>query len=133
MATKTDDPPKSSAVRANFTHEGRVYESRLVLCGKRNCTKCFPPGGMPRPSHGPYWYLCGQRRGRWSRLYLGRQLDTQKFVAADGSIDWDNAKRPHSIPGRPPGLAATVPGQMDAIDDQTLALPAPTPDSEATS
>lgn len=120
MAHKKSASAETTAVQASFVHEGRTYESRLVNCGKRNCSYCHPPDLLPRPTHGPYWYLCGTRNGRWSRIYLGKNLDTSRYVNDDGSIDWEHAKRPHSTRGRPPNLGAIPPGQLDALDELTL-------------
>jgi len=69
----------------------RTYELRYNRCHKKTCTVCYgrqfdyagPPG------HGPYWYLCFTHGSKWVRLYIGKILDTKKFIADDGGIDWD--------------------------------------------
>jgi hypothetical protein len=72
----------------------RSYELRYTICHRRNCTTCYgrqedycgPPG------HGPYWYLCVVHARRWTRIYIGKTLDTTKFILADGAIDWATIK-----------------------------------------
>jgi len=72
----------------SFKVKNRTYERRLVDCGKSNCQRC---GGddTRKPSHGPYWYLCIARKSKWYRVYLGKELDTGRFIKADGRIDWE--------------------------------------------
>jgi hypothetical protein len=69
--------------------EGRHYENRLNRCGKPNCTICYPPGGSAdgAPGHGPYWYLTVMMKGKFHRFYIGKTLDTRKFVGPDGTVD----------------------------------------------
>jgi hypothetical protein len=43
---------------------GATLRLELVLCGKPKCD---------RP-HGPYWYACFKERGRWRKVYIGREL-----------------------------------------------------------
>ena len=102
----TDSPP--THVRANpevtrFREGPRVYERRYVDCGKANCSKCSSDHGR-YPSHGPYWYLCATFEGKWIRIYLGRDLDSFKFVLPDGNVDWKQIdagrKKPRSSVSR---------------------------------
>lgn len=68
----------------------RIYEQRLNRCGRRNCQVCYPPGGSGdgAPGHGPYWYMCVVRNGRAFRLYIGKDLNTARYVTAEGVVDW---------------------------------------------
>lgn len=68
----------------------RLYEQRMNRCGKTNCRVCGPRESESdrRPGHGPYWYLCVTRGSKWVRVYIGRELDTQRFVGKDGQVDW---------------------------------------------
>jgi len=87
MAKKIPEPGKSPAT-VQILHLGmRTYELKYVYCGKKNCGKCNRASGR-YPSHGPYWYLCFFQNGKWHRIYLGKNLDTRKFICADGSINW---------------------------------------------
>jgi hypothetical protein len=68
----------------------RHYELRYNRCGKSNCRVCvgakeLRPGP---PGHGPYWYLCFTASGCWVRLYLGKELDTKRWVTAEGQVDY---------------------------------------------
>jgi hypothetical protein len=78
-------------VLSTFKQAGRTYEQRLTDCGKPNCLRCG--GSGPRvASHGPYWYLCVLMNHHWVRIYLGRELDTKRYIAPDGQIDWEALK-----------------------------------------
>jgi hypothetical protein len=68
----------------------RLYEQRMNRCGKRICRICYPPGGSGDgvPGHGPYWYMCLQVKGKFRRFYIGKTLDTAKYVGADGRVDF---------------------------------------------
>lgn len=77
------DPGKGKAVVESFKFKGRIYELRRNACGKRNCNTCS--GTIPR--HGPYWYLCTPWGGKWRRIYIGKDLDTTKFIDKDGNVD----------------------------------------------
>lgn len=68
----------------------RTYECRYNRCGKKNCRVCYhrSPEYCGPPGHGPYWYLCITQKGRWRRLYIGKELDTAKFIKPDGAVDW---------------------------------------------
>jgi len=91
MISNGAPPAHSSPVRNTFRQAGRTYESRLNDCGNLKCQRCGGDG--PRhASHGPYWYLCVNINAKWVRIYLGRELDTTRFVAPDGQIDWDAIK-----------------------------------------
>lgn len=79
------DPGKGKAVVESFKFKNRVYELRLNACGKKNCSTC--QGNIPR--HGPYWYLCIPWGGKWRRIYIGKELDTTKFIGPNGKIDMD--------------------------------------------
>lgn len=126
MPPKTSDHPTSALV-SSFRHKGRFYEHRLVSCGKPNCTRCFPPGRPPVPSHGPYWYLCAQRNRRWRRVYLGKELDTERFANNTGGVDWHKVghRRTKGTPDE--GMSSTPPGQGDMIDNAALAQSEQTP------
>jgi len=63
------------------------YERRLTNCGKTNCSTCHV-GGVKLVAHGPYWYLCTRTRAGWTRIYIGRELDTTKYRTKDKRVDW---------------------------------------------
>jgi hypothetical protein len=78
----------------------RTYELRYTRCGKRNCSSCYamPENYAGPPGHGPYWYLCFPYgiNSQWRRIYIGKELSTNRFVTADGCIDFqaiDEARR----------------------------------------
>jgi len=102
-------PHSQPATISRFTDNGRVYERSIVDCGKANCSRCNSPAGR-RPSHGPYWYLCATHGGAWRRVYLGRILDTSRFIAPDGSVDWLAVSNRHSSPtsASPGGNGAAI-------------------------
>jgi len=91
MNVNPSPPPHDPATLTIFKQGGRTYESRLNDCGKINCQKCGGDGTRA-PSHGPYWYLCVNMRGKWVRIYLGKELDTKKYVTPEGQIDWEALK-----------------------------------------
>ena len=68
----------------------RTYELRYNRCGKENCRVCYRRGAdySGPPGHGPYWYLCFSARGRWRRIYIGKVLDTDKWITPEGDVDW---------------------------------------------
>jgi hypothetical protein len=76
----------------SFSSGGRTYEQRYTCCHKENCKSCNPPNpDFSGPiGHGPYWYLCFRHGKGWTRVYLGKVLNTLKFVLADGSIDFES-------------------------------------------
>lgn len=84
------DRSSESMIKQSLVVGTRTYEQRYNRCGKRNCRTCYhrPADYCGPPGHGPYWYLCITFNGRWRRLYIGKELDTAKFIQADGSIDW---------------------------------------------
>lgn len=129
MTTDFAAPSRTSAVVSAFSQSGRHYESRRNDCGKLNCTKC---GGEGRrtPSHGPYWYLCAMRRGQWHRIYLGKELDTTKYVTPNGQVDWKavnearkgrklaTEEKDHEAPGQQDILNTPNEGQRDLVTPQ---------------
>lgn len=90
MAGRKGAPSVLSMIVQAIDVGGRHYECRLNRCGKRGCRVCdsaiAPPGKAP--GHGPYWYLVAQSRGKTRRLYIGKELDTSKYVTPGGFIDW---------------------------------------------
>jgi hypothetical protein len=76
----------------------RTYEQRWNLCGKKTCTVCYPPHevAVGRCGHGPYWYLCLQHGRRWLRLYIGKVLNTERYIKGDGTLDWEMVRREKS-------------------------------------
>jgi len=68
----------------------RTYELRYVRCGKTTCHTCYNRGAnfAGPPGHGPYWYLCATRKGRTVQMYVGKTLDTAKWMTPAGEIDW---------------------------------------------
>lgn len=117
MTRKMPPPGETQATVTMFKEGHRTYERRYVDCGKDNCQRCNRPGGR-LPSHGPYWYLCVPRKGKWFRIYLGKQLDTTKFVDKNGNIEWDLVK--HAKARRAANVAPETdcPGQEDMIDQK---------------
>lgn len=73
----------------------RHYELRYNRCGKESCTVCYHRQAdyAGRPGHGPYWYLSVARGRKWVRLYIGKELDTVKYIGGDGEIDWSLVKK----------------------------------------
>ncbi len=98
------DPGTGKAVIESFSFHNRIYELRRNSCGKANCTVC----NGNQPTHGPYWYMCVSVSGRWRRIYLGKELDTTKFVDAEGNLQ---------LPP-PRGLPAHQRPAADAENDQ---------------
>ena len=80
--------PGGKAVVASLKIGTRTYERRFVDCGKKNCRRCNKLTHR-EASHGPYWYLCIPRNKRWLRIYIGKELDTSRFILEDGRPDWD--------------------------------------------
>ena len=66
---------------------GVTYEQRFNTCGKKDCRRCNGLETEP-VGHGPYWYFCVCVKGRWIRIYLGKNLDTARFRTPKGDIDW---------------------------------------------
>lgn len=91
MPPETRNPNRSALV-TKFKVANRTYERRWVDCGKPNCQRCTGPDRRIA-SHGPYWYLCIPRNKKWFRVYLGKNLDTQRFILENGRIDWDKIRR----------------------------------------
>jgi len=91
MSLKFNNQPRHNPVLATLRQGGRTYEQRLNDCGKANCRKCGGDGAR-QASHGPYWYLCVLLRHKWVRIYLGKELDTARFVDATGEVDWEAVK-----------------------------------------
>lgn len=125
---KSPIPPDSTpATLTSFRVGSRTYERRYVDCGKEGCHRCNR-GHYRRPTHGPYWYLCFAQKGSWIRIYQGKELDTTKFVTADGRIDFAaiRARKTKQLgqtltPGRRRDrnekAEHTIPGQTDMVDD----------------
>lgn len=82
----TPQNPKNPLV-CSFRQGARSYELGRTDCGKSNCSGCSLPMGR-KASHGPYWYLCAVRDGKWKRVYLGREIDSTKWILPDGQVDW---------------------------------------------
>lgn len=92
MSAQQPAPATTRATIAAFEIGPRHYESRLNDCGKANCKRCGGTGKR-HPSHGPYWYMCVMSRGSWRRVYLGKELDTTKYVNGNGTVDWDAVRK----------------------------------------
>lgn len=114
--TPIPDPGQGPTLVQRVDTGGHVYELRRVDCGKPNCSFCNLPGGR-RASHGPYWYHVARRGHKWLRLYIGKTLNTGKFLTPDGKIDWNKvSRRPgHDAPQERP--SNDPPGQMDLLTD----------------
>lgn len=68
----------------------RWYEQRYQLCHKKNCQVCYGEHhgiDMP-PGHGPYWYMVTWKWPKRVRIYIGKELDTGRFIQQNGEIDW---------------------------------------------
>jgi hypothetical protein len=110
------------AIISTFKQGNRTYEQRLNDCGKLACRKCGGPDRR-KPSHGPYWYLCISIRRSWTRLYLGKECDTTRFVDAAGGIDWEavkehRARKMSTIAHRPPTNRLERPlGEQTTLSD----------------
>ena len=110
---KPPDPGTGQAVVESFSFHDRIYELRRNSCGKSNCTVCEGT----RPAHGPYWYMCVSLKGRWRRVYLGKDLDTSKFVDADGNLHLP-PRRALLRPFQPPAdIQDDQPGQTRLFSD----------------
>lgn len=107
-------PGSSSAIVTVFRQGRRTYERRYVDCGKQNCRRCTTPTGRVA-SHGPYWYLCFARKGKWFRVYLGKVLDTSRFITAAGDIDWNAIRHRRRKKPSDEGFSNVPPGQPDII------------------
>lgn len=110
-------PPAASnrtVVSGSFTHRGRHYEQRYVDCGKVNCQRCGGAGAR-HASHGPYWYLCVPRGRRWTRIYIGKELDTTKYIGPGGSVDWSKLHHRRGRVAPDQDTTADLPGQLDML------------------
>lgn len=125
MAAPGPTPLHRTTVIGAFVHSGRHYEQRLVDCGKIACTKCGGDGAR-HPSHGPYWYLCVSRGKRWTRLYIGKELDTRKFIGPDGSVDWSRVANRRGRRAPDQHTSKEIPGQLDMLDPKPPGLEAST-------
>lgn len=99
MPPRIPAPGTTPATRQLITVGGIQYEEKLVNCGRRTCTNCFPDAdrfpigteynGRRRPTHGPYWYMILRvRSGGLIRVYLGKDLDTKAYRLENGDPDW---------------------------------------------
>lgn len=124
------DPGTGKAVVESFKFQDRVYELRLNSCGKQNCRTCS--GREPR--HGPYWYLCVPWGGKWRRIYLGKDLDTTKYIGPDGKVLPSKMNRSAQKPLTalsPPGVGSAlqdstepeIPAQMDLLEESGAQMP----------
>lgn len=122
----TNSPRGQSPIIAESFHVGwRTYELRWVNCGKTNCHKCNTTTGS-YASHGPYWYLCVPRKKKWFRIYIGKELDTTRHIASDGSIDWASVRAKRARSNDPVVRHnREVPGQIDALEGAPPPEPAP--------
>lgn len=113
MHPQTPRAIKSPTVANIVTVADRRYEQRFQQCHKINCSVCngtISPNDQPQ-GHGPYWYLCFTLKGEWKRIYIGKNLDTQKFINADGSLDFaaiEARRTARQGPAEPLPLTATT-------------------------
>lgn len=109
--------PLSTKATVNaFSIGSRHYEQRYNDCGKKNCRKCGGSGPR-RPSHGPYWYLCVLAKGAWRRIYLGKELDTTRFVGEDGKVDWQQVKEKRILKTYTEETNTEAPGQLNCAGE----------------
>lgn len=90
MSHERGAPSNKGMIVQTLTVGTRSYEQRYQLCHKQNCRVCYGPDkpvGIP-PGHGPYWYLVLMKGTKRVRLYIGKELDTARFVKPGGEIDW---------------------------------------------
>jgi len=89
MSSPRGAPSAASMIVQSVTVAGRTYELRRNRCGKHNCRTCYGPhlNGEHRPGHGPYWYLIIVHPRGVRRIYVGKELNTQKFLLPDGTLD----------------------------------------------
>lgn len=115
MAKEIPEPGASPATVTTFKDGIATYEQKYVDCGKDNCGSCNTSTGR-YPSHGPYWYLCVPKNGKWYRIYLGKHCDTTRFRRADGSINWQEVqeRRRRKQEGKHDDKA--IPGQEDMVN-----------------
>lgn len=114
MSKAPPGPGDSPAVVTVFREGRRTYERRYVDCGKTNCRRCTTAAGRIA-SHGPYWYLCFARRGKWYRVYLGKILDTSRFITSAGDIDWNAIRNRRRTNAGDEGMSDSIPGQEDCV------------------
>jgi len=117
MSKRMPPPGETRATVTMFKEGHRTYERRYIDCGKPNCRKCTQPGGRV-PSHGPYWYLCVPRKGKWFRQYLGKNLDTNKWIDKNGNVDWEAIKHARKHKQDTTDLDTESPGQEDMVTRQ---------------
>jgi len=129
------EPGKGVGSVTTFKVGHRTYERKYVDCGKPNCGSCNTASGS-FPSHGPYWYLCVPRAGKWTRIYLGKECDTTRYITPDGQIDWQAIKnkpkrrRLAKHTPTPTGADPPAPNPADAPENAGQSPPQPaTPDS----
>lgn len=123
MNSEPPRPRRTSAVVNALETCNRRYESRLIDCGKIRCSRCGGAGDR-HPSHGPYWYLCFTHAGRWHRQYLGKTLDTNRFITSSGNLDMTallgKRRRSRSHPAQD---VHDVPGQVNPLKCQADSAP----------
>lgn len=125
MPTSNRSSPNRAGLISRFRVGNHTYERCLVDCGKKNCSRCRPPDGR-RPSHGPYWYLCFVYKGKWRRIYIGKNLSTTLFIDSDGRVDWTAivASRSKEITKAyapaPAAIDIKIPEIPDAGEDRRL-------------
>lgn len=73
----------------------RIYELQFVDCGKTACSRCNTPDGR-KGSHGPYWYMCFSLGKKWRRVYIGKNLKTDRYILPDGRLDLATINGPHA-------------------------------------
>lgn len=115
MAKEIPEPGASPATVTTFKQGNRTYEQKYVDCGKDNCTMCNTASGR-YPSHGPYWYLCIPKNGKWYRIYLGKECDTQRFLKPDGSINWHEVQQRRHKKSEGKHDTKALPGQEDLVN-----------------
>ena len=94
MTHPQHSPSHSAMVIQRVVVGLRTYECRYTLCHKPTCKTCYgrQEDYIGPPGHGPYWYLCVTTGRRWTRVYIGKTLDTTRFIRPDGEIDWPQIK-----------------------------------------
>lgn len=88
---RTFKPSSPSVMLVHTFQSGpATYEQKFQKCRKPECWCQHPqaPDYAGPHGHGPYWYLCFRHMKGWTRIYLGKNLDTTRFRNPDGSINF---------------------------------------------
>lgn len=115
MSGRQGVPSANSMVLNRIQTNGHTYELRQNRCGKRRCSVCYGTKALAagRPGHGPYWYLVLQTARGVRRIYIGKALDTGRYIMPDGSIAAEAFHRGIATHAKPQQPAANPKGSSD--------------------